>query len=278
MGKAEPQGRSHADAVGPGGGMDGLRAHGFARFGAEQLGIAPDGSTASDLALIREVFAALPPDPYAPGTNRFRRYSHAVYLPWKDELSWIPGTPDPVHGTVTDFSQGDDEDDPESPRKRRMLPAIPEELRGNALLLRLLRWDIDQVLSLKNLGRRPMWAGVHLIRLGVDRPGQDAVSTPNCLHQDGGSASTFTFAHLISRTNVVGGENVIATPGSAGLQPEDPWTDIHADFTLTDPLDGYAVHDHRVSHYVGPVRRGSDPGPGERSVLIIGLAPYVPQL
>lgn len=215
--------------------MEVLRARGFARFGAEQLGIAPDGSTASDLALIREVFAALPPDPYAPGTNRFRRYSHAVYLPWKDELSWIPGTPDPVHGTVTDFSQGDDEDDPESPRTRRVLPDIPEELRGNALLLRLLRWDIDQVLSLKNLGRRPMWAGVHLIRLGVDRPGQDAVSTPNCLHQDGGSASTFTFAHLISRTNVVGGENVIATPGSAGLQPEDPWTDIHADFTLTAP-------------------------------------------
>ncbi|MFB6821453.1 2OG-Fe dioxygenase family protein [Streptomyces virginiae] len=264
--------------MGPGEGVDGLRARGFARFGAEQLGIVPDGSTASDLARMREVFAALPPDPYAPGTHRFRRYSHAVYLPWKDELSWIPGTPDPVHGTVTDFSQGGDEDDPEAPRTRRVLPDIPEELRANALLLRLLRWDIDQVLSLKNLAGRPLWAGVHLIRLGVDRPGQDAVSTPNCLHQDGGSAGTFTFAHLISRTNVVGGENVIATPASAGLQPEDPWTDIHAGFTLTDPLDGYAVHDHRVSHYVGPVRVGPDPGPGERSVLIIGLAPYVPQL
>ncbi|MFB7267616.1 2OG-Fe dioxygenase family protein [Streptomyces nojiriensis] len=53
---------------------------------------------------------------------------------------------------------------------------------------------------------------------------------------------------------------------------------MHADFTLTDPLDGYAVHDHRVSHYVGPVRAGSEPGPGERSILIVGLAPYVPQL
>ncbi|WP_162688732.1 MULTISPECIES: 2OG-Fe dioxygenase family protein [unclassified Streptomyces] len=268
--------RSHSAGGGPGDGLDALREHGFARYGAEQLGIVPDGSAAGDLAGIREVFATLPPDPYAPGTNRYRRYSIAVYLPWKDELSWIPGTPDPVHGTVTDFSQG--EDDPVSPRPRRVLPDIPEALRGNALLLRLLRWDIEQVLSLKDLGRRPLWAGVHLIRLGVDHPGQAAVSSPNCLHQDGGSASTFTFAHLISRTNVTGGQNVIATPGSAGLQPEDPWTDIHAGFTLTDPLDGYAVHDHRVSHYVGPVRAGSEPGPGERSVLIVGIAPYVPQL
>ncbi|MFE4263652.1 2OG-Fe dioxygenase family protein [Streptomyces sp. NPDC056883] len=256
--------------------MDGLREHGFARYGAEQLGIVPDGSTARDLARLQEGFAALPADPYAPGTNRFRRYSHAVYLPWKDELSWIPGIPDPVHGTVTNFSQG--EDDPEHPRKLRVLPDIPEALRGNALLLRLLRWDIEQVLSLRDLTRRPLWAGVHLIRLGVDLPGQDAVSSPNCLHQDGGSASTFTFAHLISRTNVTGGENVIATPGSAGLQPEDPWADVHARFTLTDPLEGYAVHDHRVSHHVGPVRTGSAPGPGERSILIVGLAPYVPQL
>ncbi|MFF4322937.1 2OG-Fe dioxygenase family protein [Streptomyces sp. NPDC001568] len=277
MEKAGSQRRTHSDdARGPGEGTDGLREYGFARYGAERLGIDPGGSDAADLAAIREVCAALPPDPYAPGTHRFRRYSHAVYLPWKDELSWIPGTPDPVHGTVTDFSQG--EGDTESPRPRRVLPEVPEGLRGNPLLLRLLRWDIEQVLSLKDLGRRPLWAGVHLIRLGVDRPGQEAVSSPNCLHQDGGSAATFTFAHLISRTNVTGGQNVIATPGSAGLLPEDPWADNHAEFTLTDPLDGYAVHDHRVSHYVGPVRAGSEPGPGERSVLIVGLAPYVPHL
>ncbi|MEV7728712.1 2OG-Fe dioxygenase family protein [Streptomyces sp. NPDC087917] len=279
MEKAEPRRRSHSDAGGPGGPgdwSDGLRERGFARYGAEQLGITVAGSTARDLAGMREVYADLPPDPYAPGTNRFRRYSHAVHLPWKDELSWIPGAPHPVHGTVTDFSQG--EGDPDSPRTRRVLPDIPEGLRGNALLLRLLRWDVEQVLSLKDLGNRPLWIGVHLIKLAVDGTGQEAVSSPNCLHQDGGSAATFTFAHLISRTNVTAGQNVIATPDSAGLQPEDPWADVHADFTLTDPLDGYAVHDHRVSHYVGPVRAGSAPGPGERSILIVGIAPYVPQL
>ncbi|MFE2136592.1 2OG-Fe dioxygenase family protein, partial [Streptomyces sp. NPDC059466] len=238
--------------------MDGLRERGFVRYGAEHLGI-PAGSAEDDLARIRKVFAALPPDPYAPRTHRFRRYSHAVYLPWKDELSWIPGTPDPVHGTVTDFFQG--EEDPAHPRTRRVLPNIPEELRGNALLLRLLRWDIGQVLSLRNLGSRPLWAGVHLIRLGVDGPGQNAVSTPDCLHQDGGSAGTFTFAHLISRTNVTGGQNVIATPGSAGLQPDDPWADIHAEFTLTDPRGGVARHRPQGSPLGGPGRAGGAGGP-----------------
>ncbi|MGW6690821.1 2OG-Fe dioxygenase family protein [Streptomyces sp. NPDC054961] len=257
--------------------MDGLRERGFARYGAEQLGIAPAGSVAEDMAVIQEVCADLPPDPYAPGTRRFRRYSHAVYVPWTDGLSWIPGVADPVHGTVTELSHRDH--DPASPRPRRALPGLPEALRANPLLLRLLRWDIGQVLSLKDLGRRPLWVGVHLIKLGVDHPGQVAVSSPDCLHQDGGSTGTFTFAHLIGRRNVAGGQNLIATADSAGLRPEEvPTADIHARFTLTDPLEGYAVHDHRVSHYVGPVRAGSDPGPGERSVIIVGIAPYVPQL
>lgn len=53
---------------------------------------------------------------------------------------------------------------------------------------------------------------------------------------------------------------------------------MHARFTLNEPLDGYAVHDHRVSHYVGPVSLGDGTGPGERRILIIGLAPYGPRL
>ncbi|MFD9307994.1 2OG-Fe dioxygenase family protein [Streptomyces sp. NPDC060048] len=276
MEKTQPHRRPLSGAGGQADGVNGLRERGFARYGPEELGIDPAGSAAGDLAGIRDVFADLPPDPHAPGTNRFRRYSHAVYLPWKDELSWIPGVPDPVHGTVTEYFQ--DEHGSEYPRRRRALPDIPEAVRDNPLLLRLLRWDIEQILRLRDLERRPLWAGVHLIKLGVDHPGRVAISSPDCLHQDGGSASTFTFAHLISRTNVTGGQNVIAGPDSAGLQPEDPAADIHARFTLTGPLEGYAVHDHRVSHYVGPVRAGTESGPGERCILIVGLAPYVPQL
>ncbi|MBT2467760.1 2OG-Fe dioxygenase family protein [Streptomyces sp. ISL-66] len=267
MEETASKGRPLSGSEMPADGMNGLRHSGFARYGPTQLGIDPAGAAADDLAEITEGCADLPPDPYAPGTNRYRRYSHAVYLPWKDELSWIPGTPDPVHGTVTEYYP------------RRALPGIPEPLRTNPLLERLVRWDIGQTLWLEGFERRPMWVGVHLIKLGVESPGQVAVSLPNCLHQDGGSPRTFTFAHLISYRNITGGENVIATPDSAGLGPEDVHEmDIHARFTLRDPLDGYAVHDHRVSHYVAPVGLGHQPGPGERCILIVGLAPYVPQL
>ena len=132
---------------------------------------------------------------------------------------------------------------------------------------------------LDELNRTPLYVGVHMIKLAVRDRAEQAVSSPDCLQQDGGSAATFTFAHLVACTNIRGGDNVIAVTGGAGRQPADlPPQDVHARFTLTGPLDGYAVHDHRVSHYVAPVRLGDEPGHGERRILIIGLVPYAPRL
>ncbi|MBB5939912.1 2OG-Fe dioxygenase family protein [Streptomyces zagrosensis] len=258
------------------GGPGDLRRHGFARYRAEDLGVSL-AAHAGDLAQITGAYAQLPPDPYAPTTNRFRRYSHAVYLPWTRELSFIPGAPDATYGSVTEYWQ--DGHNPEYPDMRRRLPDIPAALQSNALLQHLIHSDIEQALWLEELQRAPLYIGVHLIKLAVSDPAEIAVSSPNCLHQDGGSSATFTFAHLVSCGNISGGENVIATPESAGRQPDDlPPDDLHARFTLNDPLDGYAVHDHRVSHYVGPVQLGDGPGPGERRILIIGMAPYAPRL
>ncbi|MGW7446248.1 2OG-Fe dioxygenase family protein [Kitasatospora sp. NPDC054795] len=53
---------------------------------------------------------------------------------------------------------------------------------------------------------------------------------------------------------------------------------IHDRFVLTEPLDGYGVHDRRVSHCVGPVRLGDDGDEGRRDILIIGIAPCAPGL
>ncbi|WP_051711403.1 2OG-Fe dioxygenase family protein [Streptomyces sp. NRRL S-350] len=255
---------------------DALRGQGFARYRAADLDLDVTAHRA-DLAEIEDVFAALPLDPYAPGTHRFRRYSHAVYLPWTGQLDFIPGAPDPTHGTVTEYWQ--DDHNPEFPDVRRRLPDLPTTLHANALLLRLIHTDLAHAMWLEDLHRTPVYVGIHLLKLAVDADAETAVSSPDCLHQDGGSPATFTFAHFIGSTNMSGGENVIATPESAGRQPGNlPDTAVHARFTLSDPLDGYAVHDHRVSHYVAPVRRGAGPGPGERRILIIGLAPYGPRL
>ncbi|MCF6525841.1 2OG-Fe dioxygenase family protein [Streptomyces sp. JJ36] len=259
-----------------GGVGDDLRRHGFARFRAADLGPSP-ATYGEDLARIGDAFTRLPPDPYAPATHRFRRYSHAVYLPWTRQLSFVPGAPDPVHGSVTEYWQ--DDHNPEYPHLRRRLPDIPAALRDNALLLSLVRADLAAALWLEELRRAPLYVGVHLIKLAVRDHADRAVSSPDCLHQDGGSRATFTFAHLIGCGNVRGGDNVIATPESAGRQPGDlPPGARHAHFVLTEPLDGYAVHDHRVSHYVAPVRRGDGPGHGERRILIVGVAPFAPRL
>ncbi|MFF2545127.1 YbdK family carboxylate-amine ligase [Kitasatospora sp. NPDC058063] len=253
-----------------------VRRDGYVRLNAADLGI-DTAALAEDFTRLADSYQDLPPDPYARETHRFRRYSHAVHLPWTGELSYIPGAPDEEFGTVTEYSQ--DEHNPEYPRVRRRLPDIPEALHRNRLLDALVRADLDRALWLEDLHRVPVYVGIHLISLSVHDQEQEAVSSPNCLHQDGGSPATFTFAHLIGRRNVKGGENVIATPESAGRQPDAlPPEAIHDRFVLTEPLDGYGVHDRRVSHYVGPVRLGDDGDEGRRDILIIGIAPYAPGL
>ncbi|MGW5055636.1 2OG-Fe dioxygenase family protein [Actinokineospora sp. NPDC004072] len=247
---------------------DTVRERGFARYARAELPITADEA---DLREITAAFADLPPDPYAPGTNRFRRYCNAVYLPWNGELHWLP-----AHDGMSDYYQ--DDHNPEYPSMVRAFPDVPDQLRRNPLLGALVRSDVERLLWLDELTRWPIWAGVHMIKLAVRDADEVAVSSPNCLHQDGGSTATFTYAHLVDCTNIAGGENVIATPRSAGRQPDEVPGEVHARFTLTEPLETYVVHDHRVSHYVGPVRRGDGPGPGQRCILIVGIAPYAPRL
>lgn len=251
-----------------------LRDDGFVRLRPD-VPVSDEAAT-SDLRRLRAAFADLPPDPYAPGSNRFRRYSQLVYLPWEDELSWIPDAPDQTFGAVAEYWQ--DGYNAEYPGLRRRFPAIPAAVRGIALLTQIIRANVAHVLWHGDLASSPVYVGVHLIKLSVNSPDQLAVSSPDCLHQDGGQ-SMFTFAHLVINDNVAGGENVIATPEAVGRLPDQVSSqDIWARFRLTEPLEGYAVHDHRVSHYVSPVRVGRDPVPGSRGVLIMGIAPMTPKI
>lgn len=254
-------------------GFEALRRSGFARARAERLGLSADHD-GDDFRRLSDAFADLPPDPYDSGSNRFRRYSQIVYLPWNRQLFWVPGASDEHYGTVTEYDQNGF--NPEY-RERRRFPDVPAEVRANKLLEDLIRADIAQVLWLDGLERTPIYAGVHMVKLAVRHAGDAAVTSPSCLHQDGGD-TMFTFVHLVHCRNVRGGENIIAAPECAGAQPEDVAAgDVHARFTLTEPLETYAVHDHRVSHYVSPVRSADGTAPGERAVLIIGVAPYVPR-
>ncbi|GAB2712398.1 2OG-Fe dioxygenase family protein [Kitasatospora kifunensis] len=248
---------------------------GFARYRRKEVleGVG-DHYTDTQFEQIRRSFADLPADPYAEGSNRYRRYGGAVYLPWERSLTWLPASSHPRLGPVTEFYQG--EYNPEYSGTRRYFSAIATEILENPLLREIVLFDAAQMLWLKDFGNGPLFVGVHFVKLAVDDLGDVAVSSPDALHQDG---EPFSFVHLISRDNVVGGVNVIAPPRCAGLRPEEVTRDLlHAEFTLEDPLDSFGVYDPLVSHYVSSVGRGNEPRGGERSVLLVGFTPYVPHV
>jgi hypothetical protein len=252
----------------------GLPVAGFERFDLGEVTgrIGPDRSDAL-LQEIQDAFDDLPADPYALETQRFRRYARAVAVPWTRSISWFPATHDDTVGWAIEYYQGDH--NPEFPGERRLFPAVPQSVLRNELLAEIVLADLDRVGWLDALRSNPVHVGLHFIRLFVDDAEQEAVSSPNRLHQDG---EPFTFAHLIRRRNVVGGVNVIAPPRFAGLLPHEVSEElITASFTLEEPLESYVVYDPKVSHYVSPVR-AAELGPGERCVLLIDFTPLVPNI
>ena len=254
-----------------------LQQRGWARYDQPDiLGSDQAPELEGSLEAIQDFFAGLPPDRYEPQSNRFRRHARAVFLPWTGTLSWLPNGEDPAYGEVVDYDmQGYNA---EFAGVKRRFPAIPAHIRANPLLERIVRFDLEHTQWLEGFARTPLNVGVGCILLSVKGPADEAVSTPNMLHQDGGAVS-FTFVHLIVRRNVVGGVNYIAPPRCVGLLPSELSGDlIEAEFTLEDPLDSFAVHNSRVSHHVSTVRRGDQPGVGQRGVLLVAVSPLVKQL
>lgn len=253
-----------------------LHNHGFARYTAADtvpgLGAA---QTHALLAPLADSFPRLPADPHDPTASRYRRYAAAILLPWQRTLTWIPGIPDPEFGAVGHFGQG--QHNPEYPDTTRRFPYIDEEILHDRLLHRLILFDLDQVPWRDATDRHPVHVGVHLVRLATTSPATRAVSSPDCLHQDGGAESVY-FVHLLARDNALGGDTVIAAPQCAGRAVEHvPDRLIRARFTLRQPLDAYGVIDNRVSHYVSPIRPADPTRPASRCAILIGLTPYIPQ-
>ncbi len=243
-----------------------LQENGFVAF--QDIRGAAEACDHGGLQQMLDAFACLPQDPYAAAANRFRRYDHAVILPWSRQLSWIPPLEGQGGERVAGYYQGTY--NPEHPGARRLFPAFDENLRANPLLNALVWHDLDLTFWEDREAGLPLHVGMHMVKLLVAEPGAEAVSSPNMLHRDG---EPFTFAHLITRNNVGGGENVIAPPRCAGFHPDElaPGT-IKARFKLRLPLESYGVHDPKVSHYVAAIRQRDPAQPAERSVLLIDFA------
>jgi len=244
-----------------------LSEQGFDRWDLKsKFGIDSDDK---DYIALRAAYEDLPIDPYATDSGRHRRYARGIFLPWSREFFWMPATATQTENGMHGYYQGSN--NPEFPDVVRELPAITDDVCSNPLLERIVQFDFDQTSWSEDDASWPLYVGVHLIKLHIEEDGAEAVSSPNELHQDG---EPFVFAHLIYRDNAVGGENVIATPPHRGKQPSDvPDSDILSSFEMTTPLEGYGITDNKVSHYVAPIRKGSDARPGERAIL---LADWVP--
>jgi hypothetical protein len=227
-----------------------------------------------DLHQLVAEFDDLPVDPYACTTNRYRRYAAAILLPWDQSLHWIPAQTDESGARF--LSYGQDSFNNEHPSTPRRFPTVRADLMHNRLLDRIVATDYAHTWWTDDVAHLPLVVGVHFIKLSVQRADDKAAISPNCLHQDG---EPFHFAHLIYRRNVIDGRNVIATPECAGKQPGDiPASSIIDTFTLTEPLQAYAIRDAAVSHHLEPIRRGPAPEPGERAVLLVDITPMTKTL
>lgn len=242
--------------------MNKLKKDGYSRYDLmESLNY--DGIE-KDYNEILEYFANLPEDDYAPNLNRYRRYSRAVILPGTEEIFWLPT----VYREGNEYSvyfQG--KFNPEHPGAYREFHSIEENIRSNKLLNEIVKANYNETFWNEEDKILPIHVGIHFVKLYVENEGDKAVSSPDCLHQDG---EPFTFAHLIERKNVKGGTNAIAVPEAAGNKPKDTdESNIIEVFEIEKPLESYGVYDPNVSHYVSPVEKGNEEGTGVRSVILI---------
>lgn len=246
-----------------------LEQHGFERYAIEAADVNMD--IKDHLSQIRQEFDSLRRDPYGQSDNRYRSYSRGIVLPWNGSFEWIPPATIVKGDPATEYFQG-----PYNPLfsgERRILPAITEAAKANALLRRLIWWDFDRTFWPKDLRGYPLQVGVSFIKLQVDAENRRALSTPDTFHQDG---ETFTFAHLVRREGIRGGVNAITYPAAAGAPREQvPASEVLAEFELRQPLETYAIFDPKVSHYVSPIELLAGCSRGERSVILIDFTPMI---
>lgn len=213
----------------------------------------------------------LPPDPYDSSRCRHRRYGRGMLLPWRREFHWMP---EPEPALTSSYYQG--RYNPEFPGAVREWPTLPERVRSNELLQRIVMFDYDQTTWSALDASWPIYVGVHLVALRVDSTTSEAVASPNLFHQDG---EPYSFVHLLYRRNILGGINIVAPPRCRGSQPAHvPAPERLAEFALLEPLESYGVADDQVSHYFGPVRHGATAGVGERAVIFVDLVPMRHQI
>jgi hypothetical protein len=191
----------------------------------------------------------LPIDKYCAERTRRRRHSRLILFPWEKQiLEW------PKNGYYQDAIVN--QDDGGSLREFEPLTAT---MLHNQFLRQLIFTDFNQTPFATSDLQQPFDIGLHVIRTSPRRD-QPAVSSPNRLHKD---TEPFTFIHLLTRENVIGGENIVTDNAKEPLLIA----------TLRNLMDTLVVKDDRVFHHVMPIRVANPQTPGSRTVLLIDFTP-----
>ncbi|MEI2355494.1 2OG-Fe dioxygenase family protein [Mesobacillus zeae] len=224
-----------------------------------------------DLKQLAAAFDQLPVDTYSLESHRYRRYSRAIINPWDGALQWLPNYHDENGEQKSLYFQGTF--NAEYLEQNRAFPSLSEEIKANSLLQEIIKYDFNETFWSKYDELLPIHVGVHFVKYMVTEDNQESVASPNTMHQDG---EPFTFVHLVTYKNVQGGTSTVASTSCAGLKREEADENLILDeFDLTQPLDSYGVCDQKVSHYVSGIKKGPEPRPAERGVILIDYTPLV---
>lgn len=236
-----------------------LAAHGYARVAPSFLGAA---ISSRHLTAFLDSCQELPPDLHARDSVRHRRHGRFLLNSVTHDLAPMP----PVDAGVSLYRQSP-HSNPEQAGQWRSFAALTSDQYESPFLISAIMLCFA---ALPALGPVEIEVGVHVVK-NTARPGRPGRSTPNHLHQDG---EPFTWAFLLSRGGVIGGENVFAEVTAAGNPVErTPSSQVIDRFVLLNPLQGWVVDDRRVSHYVSPVEVVTGAMEGHRTVLLIDFTP-----
>lgn len=245
-----------------------LEVFGYKKF---QLTDLPVENFNLDLLKLTEEFDRLPIDTYSLGSHRYRRYSRAIIHPWDNHFEWLPNHYDENGQAQSLYFQGSFNS--EYLKEHRAFPSLSEDIKDNELLKEIIKYDYNETFWKTYDTLLPIHVGVHFVKYMVKEDHQESVASPNNMHQDG---EPFTFVHLVTYKNVIGGTSTVATTSCAGLKREEVDENLILDeFDLKYPLDSYGVCDQKVSHYVKGVKKGKESRPAERGVLLIDFTPTV---
>jgi hypothetical protein len=223
-----------------------------------------------DLTEIQSAAAGAPRDSYDSLGTRFRSLGYGIYIPWNDDLRFVPPKIDPASGqSFVEYFQSPTINRDAGGLVRRFAP-LPSSLKDDPTFHRVIRACLmatpRELVSRDDMIR----VGVHVIRYEPSR-NVASVGVPDSLHQD---EEVITWILEIGRSsNLVGAQTSIAQREAAMLENADA-ADLGLmlmKYTPKAVFDGAACWDSRVTHAISP-SWSNDGETAYRSVLLIDFA------